>query len=408
MARRFDKFTKAYAHSRIPFLVCEVVTNGVGEMVDLVCRYANAPAAALLDAAPEGLQNRRFCRTCAAARLAACAPLLEVAFSGSAASFAYETVLGRRLRVSCYQLQYGVCACILEEEGEHGAARSIPDIVAENLPGGVAMIEVGRNGMRLLSCNRWLCELTGYSRRDFLNRFSDDFSSLVRPAEWTDLLQGLRDAARSGQPLRCELRLLRRDGTDFWVELIAQRVSSGSSASLLYTMLLDIDRRRRNQEALDDAIRDLSASREQSGQLFDGMPGGYALFRLREDRRIPEPLRVSRGLSELTGYSHAELCRRLASSPLWRIHPEDRDGLAGDLSSALAGQPLRRLFRFQRKSGVFCWLILSAAPQRQEDGSTLLYAAFLDVTREKEAEEALRARCADIRPPLPGADGQNG
>ena len=48
MAKRLDKFTKAFQHSRIPFLLAEVVTDGRGEMVDLVCRYANAPAAALI------------------------------------------------------------------------------------------------------------------------------------------------------------------------------------------------------------------------------------------------------------------------------------------------------------------------------------------------------------------------
>ena len=48
MARHLDKFTGAFQHSRIPFLLAEVITDGQGNMVDLICRFANRPETAPL------------------------------------------------------------------------------------------------------------------------------------------------------------------------------------------------------------------------------------------------------------------------------------------------------------------------------------------------------------------------
>ena len=54
MSKRLDKFTRSFQHSQIPFVLAEVLTDGTGKMVDLVCRFANAPATALLDAGGGG------------------------------------------------------------------------------------------------------------------------------------------------------------------------------------------------------------------------------------------------------------------------------------------------------------------------------------------------------------------
>ena len=48
VAKHLEKFTKPFQGSRIPFALAEVVTNGSGDMVDLVCRFANDAAGTLL------------------------------------------------------------------------------------------------------------------------------------------------------------------------------------------------------------------------------------------------------------------------------------------------------------------------------------------------------------------------
>lgn len=82
MAKHLEKFTKPFQESRIPFLLTEVITDGEGNMVDLVCRFANAPAAALLGDTPQALRGRRFTRVYPPERLETLAPWPRWPFPG--------------------------------------------------------------------------------------------------------------------------------------------------------------------------------------------------------------------------------------------------------------------------------------------------------------------------------------
>ena len=141
MAKHLDKFTKPFQGSRIPFLLAEVITNGAGEMVDMVFRELNAPAAALLNGSVESLRGQRFTRLFPAERLAQFTPLHAVACSGSAASFPWTTPLGQELTVTCYQPVYGMAACILEPR--HSDLRDSAEALAEQLRAVVVAV-IGR------------------------------------------------------------------------------------------------------------------------------------------------------------------------------------------------------------------------------------------------------------------------
>jgi len=388
VARRFDKFTKPFQDSKIPFLLAEIVTNGSGEMVDLICRFLNEPAARLASSSPEEIQNHRFCQLYASGRLELFAPLAEVAFSGSSATFSYETLLGRRLRITCYQPMYGLAACILEEETGDG-----PDIRPaggmRRLSGSASILEVGRDGVHSVSFSQRLCELSGYSRRELLNRCAGELFQLVLPEDRNELLQILLDAAKSGIPAEHEFRLLCKDGQARWVALRAERLSAEGGTAVFHAILTDIDRWRACQDALTDVRRELAESQAQLERVFSEMPGGYALFSLPGEGKPAVPLRVSRGLAELTGYTPAELLRRLATSPYWRVHADDRDALAAALA-ADDGEPIRALFRFQQKGGAYHWLSLRAARRPDGDGASLLYAVFADVDDAQEERRRLQ------------------
>ena len=389
MAKHLDKFTGAFRQSRIPFLLAEVITDGHGDMVDLVCRFANSAAGALLEIPTEELAGQRFTRRFPAQRLSGLKALQDVAFSGSAASFAYTTVLGRRLDVTCYQVMYGAVGCILEPRTEAG--RNPGELLAESLPGAVAVLELGRAGLRCLSFNRRLCALTGWERKDLLDRFAQDFSALVEPSDWPDLLQDLLDAAQDSRPVAHELRLLQRDGAPLWVDLRAEVLSTREGVSTFYAVLLDIDQRRRTQSRLRETQDQLVTARDQLSALFDHLPGSYCLFRLAPDGTAI-PLRVSRDLAGRLGCSAAELLRRLAADPLWPVLPEDRAALSAAAERAWAdGQPLRHVCRLQCQSGP-AWTALDCVDHLQEDGTRLLYIACSDLSRERAMETDLEFR----------------
>ena len=392
MAKRYGGFTKPYEHSKIPFLLAEVVTNGRGEMVDLVCRFSNSAAADLLDNSPAALRNQRFCQAVAPDRLAQLAPLSQVAFSGSSQSFSYETVSGHRLQITCYQLMYGLCACILEEgQVKAGGQRRIADLLTDSLPGGTAIIELGKGGVRGLSFSRKVSELAGYSYRDLLNRFSADLSPLICPEDRPDLLQCLMDAAGSGQPIRHEFRLLRGDKSLLWVSMQAEPISINGTTAVFQSVLLNIDPQKRGEEHLRTARRELSEARAELDGLLDNIPGSCCLFRLPAGGGAPNLVRVSRGLSNMLGFTQEELLNKLGSDPLWRIYPEDRADFLAARNAILSGRtPPHDTFRFQCKDGSYLCFSLSSSPQPREDGSIWIYASYADKTRETETHKELQ------------------
>ena len=156
MAKHLDKFTQPFRDSPIPFALAEILTNGSGEMVDLVCRFLNPAAAALLGLSPEDVQGRRLSQLGPERALEQLAPMQAVAFSGSSASFPYVTAGGQTLTVTCYQVMYGTVACLLDPRSGAGAqSGALPEL----LPG--ADLELNREGLRCLACSRQLCQPGG-------------------------------------------------------------------------------------------------------------------------------------------------------------------------------------------------------------------------------------------------------
>lgn len=240
MAKRLRKFIDPFRESRIPYFLAEVLTDGDGEMVDILCRYANGAAGEALDISVQELVGKRYTRRFPAERLAALKPVQEVAFSGSAASFSYEAGIGRTFAVTCYQVMYGMVGVILEPP-RHAASE--PHLLAEKLPGAVVTLELSRAGLRCLAFANKLGDLTGWSRRELLDLAAEDFSALVDREDWPELLQDLMDAARDGHPVNHTFRLLRKEGPPLWAELRAELGEAQGGASTFFA-LVDAVRRR--------------------------------------------------------------------------------------------------------------------------------------------------------------------
>lgn len=391
MAKRLDKFSKPFRDSRIPFLLAEIITDGEGEMVDVVCRFANGAAAALLGLPLEELERRRFTHVFPAGALKALEPLRNVAFSGSAASFLYTTALNRTISVTCYQPQYGVAACILDALREE-TSQEHTRFLAENLPGAVLALELSRAGARCLSFTQGLCVLTGWSRRELLDRCGD-LNVLVEPEDRPELLQALMDAAREDRQTTHSFRLLRREQEPLWVELRAEVLARREGAASFCAVLLDSAQTHLVQDQLEETRSRLANTREEMDFLFDGLPAALCLFR----RDAPEgpalPLRLGRGLSQLLEYPLPELSRRLAGNPMWRVHPGDREALSAAAEAARAeGGTLRHICRLRARGGSIRWAALDVAWQGPGDGTGLIYAACFDITREREESEEVRFR----------------
>ena len=393
MAKHLDKFTRPFRDSSIPFALAEVLTNGSGEMVDLVCRFLNPAAAALLGLSPEEVQGRRLSQLGPERTVEQLAPLQAVAFSGSAASFPCVTAGGQTLTVTCYQVMYGTVACLLDPRP---AASAQSGALPELLPG--ADLELSREGLRCLACSRQLCQLTQWSRRALLDRGGRAFSALVDPADWPALLQELLDAAREKRAVDHDFRLLRRDGGAVWVNLRAEILSARQGTTVFRGIFLDIDRLRREELDLQAALSRRETALRDAETLLDRMPVGLCLLRRRPDGGV-ELLRANQALSRLLGLSPAALARRLAEDPGSGLPAGEREELlAAAVRSRECGLPLRRACRVCPGGGRELCLSLHMSWVEQPDGSWLAYIACADISQEAaaQAEHQIRSRMCDL------------
>lgn len=387
MAKHLEKFTKPFQESRIPFLLTEVITDGEGNMVDLVCRFANAPAAALLGDTPQALRSRRFTRVYPPERLETLAPLAAVAFSGSCASFAYQTAAGTALQVVCYQVMYGVAGCLLE--AREGPVADTPALPPDAFPCAACVLELSRRGLRCLSFNQHLGALTGWGQRQLYDRFARDFSALICPEDWPELLQALLDADREKLPLRQEVRLSCRDGSEVWVDFRARR---STEPGVFCVLLPEIQPARQHHEQMKHQQSLLEETRRALEGLLHTLPGAFLLAR-READGPTEVTAVSDRLAQLLELEVPELTEQLRSDPLGFIPPQYREELQSALiRSRVTMLPLRQLCPVRTGSGKLLQLSLEGVWQPVGQEEWALYLTCGDRTEEKRTEAELRLR----------------
>lgn len=357
VAKHLDKFTQPFRDSPIPFALAEILTNGSGEMVDLVCRFLNPAAAALLGLSPEDVQGRRLSQLGPERALEQLAPMQAVAFSGSSASFPYVTAGGQTLTVTCYQVMYGTVACLLDPRSGAGAqSGALPEL----LPG--ADLELNREGLRCLACSRQLCQLTQWSRRALLDRMPvglcllrrrpDGGVELLRANQVLSRLLGLSPAALArrlaenpgsglpagereellaaavrsrecGLPLRRACRVCLGDGRELCLSLHMSWVEQPDGSWLAYIACADI-----SQEAAAQAEHQIRS------RMYDLLLEHTSLLTLDYDpardlaqiqRHSTSGRRTSRTVS---GYLKSLLTASY-------LHPEDRRRLAGAVRRAI-------------------------------------------------------------------------
>ena len=394
MAKHLDKFTRPFQNSAIPFVLAEVLTNGQGQMVDLVCRFLNPAAASLLQVAPEAVQGRRLSQLSPVPALEDLFPVQAVAFSGSSASFPCETAGGQTLSVTCYQVMYGVVGCLLDpcRESAGGGTPPLPEAVP------AAVLELDRSGLRCVACNQPLGQLTGWTQKSLLNRGADGFAALTVSEDWPALLQALLDAAREKRDADQDLRLLLRDGGSVWVNLRAEFLSSRQGRTVFRGIFTDIDRLRQRETALRESLVRQEAARRQAADLLERVPVGLCRLHRRPDGGT-EVLRINQALCQLLALSSDALAARLAEDPGVFLQADQREELLADAVRARECRlPLRRVCRIVSGEGRVCALSVHAVWEPQPDGGWLVSIACSDVSQEAAAdrEHRIRAQMCDL------------
>jgi diguanylate cyclase (GGDEF)-like protein/PAS domain S-box-containing protein len=247
-------------------------------------------------------------------------------------------------------------------------------VAFDNAPIGVALLTPDG---RWFHVNPALCRILGYTAEE-LTKLT--FAEITHPDDLDANLARSREQLTGGdwQP-RIEKRYIHADGHVVWVALTNEVVHDASGEPLYFVAHIeDITESRKIQLALREA-------EERFRRAFDDAPIGMGL--VAPDGRW---LRVNRTLTEITGYSEAELLELRFQDV---THPDDLDLDVTQAASLLADEirSYRMEKRYVRPDGSSVWVMLSVSLVRDETGAPLYFVSQVeDISERKAAEQELK------------------
>ena len=241
---------------------------------------------------------------------------------------------------------------------------SIPGFIAAFTPGGEVEF-----------VNRPILEYFGKTMEE-LKRWGT--GGATHPEDLPRMVELFTHSMASGDPFEWEIRARRFDGVYRWFQSrgFPLRDANGHIVRW-YNLLIDIDERKRAEEALVASERNLKL-------LIDTIPA--PVWSARSD-----------GSAEFFNQHYLDfigLSAEQASGWGWTaaVHPEDLNGLAATWQRIIASEARGEAeARLRRQDGAYRWFLFRTNPLRDESGTIIKwYGVNTDIEDRKRAEAELR------------------
>jgi PAS domain S-box-containing protein len=241
---------------------------------------------------------------------------------------------------------------------------SIPGLVATFTPSG-----------ELEFVNRPILEYFGRTREELEQWGTDD---TTHPEDNQRVAELFTHAIASGEPFEWESRARRFDGVYRWLQSRGYPLqNTDGNIVRWYNLLIDIDERKRAEEALAASERNLKL-------IIDTIPA--LAWSARTD-----------GNAEFFNQHYLDfigLSTEQASGWGWTIavHPDDVNALAATWQHIMASEaPGEAEARLRRYDGSYRWFLFRANPLRDETGAIVKwYGVNIDIEDRKRAEAELK------------------
>ena len=185
----------------------------------------------------------------------------------------------------------------------------------------------------------------------------------------------------TGEPQTCELRMLKKDGTRFWVNLAATKAQDADGAPICRAVMSDIT----DRKLADDALQ--TASRYSRNLIESSLD---SLVTISADGKITD---VNLATEKITGKSREQLI----GSDFSDYFTEPEMASAGYQKVFAQGQVIDYPLAIRHTSGTITDVLYNASVYRNEQGEVLgVFAAARDITERKRAESKLRGALADL------------
>jgi PAS domain S-box-containing protein len=231
----------------------------------------------------------------------------------------------------------------------------------------------------ILEANLTAATLLNIARGAIVNR---PFTSFILPEDQDIHYLHRKQLVETGQPATYELRMVRRDGTSFWVHLMATAAQDAEGASVCRVVISDISERKRVEAALQESM----TLYRSIGEAID-----YGVWICAPDGRNRY---ASESFLKLVGITQ-EQC----SNFVWGnvLHPDDAERtIAAWQECVRTGGKWDIEHRFRGTDGRWHPVLARGVPVKNEQGEIICWAGInLDISRIKQAEEQIKASLAE-------------
>jgi len=243
----------------------------------------------------------------------------------------------------------------------------------------VGYLAIKENNM-ILEGNLTASNMLGFARHELANR---PISQFIRREDQDIFYLHVKQLHETEVLQTCELRLLKKDGTAFWAQLVMTATLVTEGAPVCRIAVSDINGHKLNEKALHDAHWRLKS-------IIEGTHVGTFEWNVQSGVTVVNDMWV-----QMIGYRHAEL------APLSRVewetltHPDDLKKSRELLKQHFTGElPYYTCeCRIRHKDGHWVWVRDSGIVGTcTNDGNPLMmFGTTIDITELRQFEEELRS-----------------
>ncbi|MBF9254508.1 PAS domain S-box protein [Pontibacter sp. 172403-2] len=251
---------------------------------------------------------------------------------------------------------------------------------------------VDQQNYRFLEVNKAAQQEYGYTREEFLSKTIWDIRlESERAALEEQFASSDKNALAAGY-----WRHKRKDGSIFKVTTRSHRLPKHKDAHPRVVVAINV------QEQVD-ILEKLEHSEKQLREISSSIPGAVYQFQLNPDRSFSFPF-VSEGIHALVGIPAAEAIGRPVDM-FGLLHPDDLAIMERSMMHSFRTfLPWELEFRvWHAGKGKYVWLRGHSLPTAKKDGSVYWNGTFIDITKQKEAQDQLTRSEANLRALLDSA-----
>lgn len=262
-----------------------------------------------------------------------------------------------------------------------GTQSKTDEILFQDLPVGVAIFELNKEGFKVLFLNSLLRDKYSCSEAKCSRGLNGDLSAFVHPDDAERLSTMFYKGSVTGGSFAETVRMKLANGSYSWTDIRMTSVLTVTGEVIFSCAIIDVDMKREKELKLERTYEELLG-------VMNKTPGGIMVFDVRNNRNLVLNF-ASSGLYKLLQGTEAELQPKLRNNFYDMVHPDDREGMIRSMEEAIriVGK-FQRTIRLSTASGTYTLVDISCNVENAE-GQLLVYMTCSNSSEDREVRRVL-------------------